>query len=104
MALPIDLDAEQPPPPVDEDGGDEGRGDGDAAPWWHAPWRLLVMAGALLFLGGAIGYFVPTQAPQSPGAASIDVGFLQDMRYHHDQAVQMSLTYLEKPAAGQDPV
>jgi uncharacterized protein (DUF305 family) len=25
------------------------------------------------------------------------------MRYHHDQATQMSLTYLEKPAAGQDP-
>ncbi len=29
-----------------------------------------------------------------PGAGSVDVGYLQDMRAHHDQAVQMGLTYL----------
>jgi uncharacterized protein (DUF305 family) len=104
MASRIDLDAEVPPPPVDEDIGGEGDGEGDAAPWWHSPWRLLVMAVALLFLGGAIGYYVTSRSDAPPGASSVDVGFLQDMRYHHDQAVQMSLAYLEKPAANQDPV
>jgi uncharacterized protein (DUF305 family) len=103
MASPLDVDAELPPPPVDEDVDDDGGGD-DVSPWWHSPWRLVVMAVALLFLGGAIGYFVTTRKDQPPGAGSVDVGFLQDMRYHHDQAVQMSLTYLEKPAAEQDPV
>ena len=58
---------------------------------------------ALLFLGGSIGYFVTQRSERHPGAGSVDVGFLQDMRYHHDQATQMSLAYLQKPAAGQDP-
>jgi uncharacterized protein (DUF305 family) len=102
MASRIDIDTEVPPPPPDEDAADDSGGDG--GPWWHSPWRLVVMAVALVFLGGAIGYFVTSRSDAPPGAASVDVGFLQDMRYHHDQAVQMSLTYLEKPAAQQDPV
>ncbi len=99
-----DPDAEVPPPPADDDAADDGEGDGDAAPWWHAPWRLIVLAVALMFLGGAIGYFVTKRSEQPPGAGSVDVGFLQDMRYHHDQATQMSLTYLQKPSDQQDPV
>jgi uncharacterized protein (DUF305 family) len=89
------------PPPVDADyGGDDGGDDG--GPWWHSPWRLLVLAVALLFLGGAGGFFVANRS-DAPGARSIDVGFLQDMRWHHDQATQMALAYMGKPAAGQDP-
>src|SRR5204862_7426771 len=66
-------------------------------------WRLIVLGVALMFLGGSIGYFVSQRSDAPPGAGSVDVGFLQDMRYHHDQATQMSLAYLEKPAAQQDP-
>ena len=78
--------------------------DGDAS-WWHAPWRLVLLGAAVLFLGGSIGYFLSQRESTSrPGGGSIDVGFLQDMRYHHDQATQMSLSYLQKPAAAQDPV
>src|SRR3954463_13691527 len=84
------------PPPVETD-------DERAAPWWHSPWRLIVLGLALMFLGGSIGYFVTKRSDAPPGAGSVDVGFLQDMRYHHDQATQMALTYLEKPAAQQDP-
>ena len=35
---------------------------------------------------------------------AVDVGFLQDMHTHHDQAVTMSFIYLDKPAADQDPI
>lgn len=96
-----DADVDVPDPPIDED--DDDGGDDGAAPWWHSPWRLLVLGVALLFLGGSIGYFVTQRSERHPGAGSVDVGFLQDMRYHHDQATQMSLAYLQKPAAGQDP-
>src|SRR6478735_6299344 len=81
----IDDDVDLPGPSADEDDG--GGDDDGAAPWWHSPWRLVVLGLALLFLAGSVG-----------------VGFLQDMRYHHDQATQMSLAYLQKPAAEQDPV
>lgn len=93
-------DVDLPGPPADEDDDD---GDDGGAPWWHSPWRLIVLGVAVLFLGASIGYFLTRRAERHPGAGSVDVGFLQDMRYHHDQATQMSLTYLEKPAAGQDP-
>jgi uncharacterized protein (DUF305 family) len=96
-----DADIDLPGPPADED---DGGGDGDGgAPWWHSPWRLIVLGVALLFLGASLGYFLTRRGESHPGAGSADVGFLQDMRYHHDQATQMSLAYLQKPAAGQDP-
>src|SRR3954449_12973488 len=93
-----DADADLPPPPADEDDGDDG-----PPPWWHSPWRLIVLGVALLFLGASRGYFLTRHGESHPGAGSVDVGFLQDMRYHHDQATQMSLAYLQKPAPGQDP-
>ena len=96
-----DADVDRPVPPIDED--DDDGGDDGAAPWWHSPWRLVVLGVALLFLGGSIGYFITQRSERHPGAGSVDVGFLQDMRYHHDQATQMSLAYLQKPAAEQDP-
>jgi uncharacterized protein (DUF305 family) len=57
------------------------------------------MAVAVMFLGGAIGYLVAPSNfdPDAPGAHSVDVGFLQDMRLHHDQAVQMAFIMLDKP-------
>jgi uncharacterized protein (DUF305 family) len=89
-----------PGPPLD-DGDDDGDGGGE--PWWHAPWRLIALGVALLFLGASFGYFVSQRSEATPGGGSADVGFLQDMRYHHDQATQMALIYLQKPAAEQDP-
>ncbi len=77
---------------------------GPAAPWWHSPWRLLALGAAVLFLGLAAGYaFFGGDSERSSGS-TVDVGFLQDMRAHHDQAVSMAFTYLEKPAGEQDPV
>jgi uncharacterized protein (DUF305 family) len=72
-------------------------------PWWHSPWRLLVLGAALLALGVAAGYAF-FGGSSTPRMNAVDVGFLQDMRTHHDQAVSMSFIYLEKPASEQDPV
>jgi uncharacterized protein (DUF305 family) len=96
-----DLEAE-PPDHVATD-GDPLDADPPADPWWHAPWRLLVLGLAVLGLGVAAGYAFFGGSGGSKMSA-VDVGFLQDMRTHHDQAVSMSFIYLERPAADQDPV
>jgi uncharacterized protein (DUF305 family) len=99
MAMATESRTDVPSPPVDDT--DDGGGGHD--PWWHSPWRLAVLGLALVFLGVGIGFAVKSRSAMHPGAGSVDVGFLQDMRYHHDQATQMSLTYLQKPPAEQDP-
>jgi uncharacterized protein (DUF305 family) len=50
--------------------------------------RLIILMTALLFLAGVVGYRIGR--PEPPGARSADVGFLQDMIVHHQQAVVMS--------------
>jgi uncharacterized protein (DUF305 family) len=49
----------------------------------------LVLAG--LFLAGSVGYVVGHRRAAAPAA---DVGFLQDMIAHHEQAIEMSRTAL----------
>lgn len=73
------------------------------SPWWHSPWRLLVLGAAVLFLGLAAGYAL-FDGDARPKGSAVDIGFLQDMHAHHDQAVTMSYLYLEKPAAEQNAV
>jgi uncharacterized protein (DUF305 family) len=89
--------------PVEESSDDADDGP-PATPWWHSPWRLLVLGAAVLFLGLAAGYaFFGGDSGQGSGS-DVDVGFLKDMRAHHDQAVSLAFTYLEKPAEEQDQV
>ena len=52
------------------------------------PARLVALVAALLFLAGVAGYRLGR--PDPPGAGSADVGFLQDMIVHHEQAVALS--------------
>jgi uncharacterized protein (DUF305 family) len=47
-------------------------------------------AAALLYLAGTIGYVIGARTDSPPGRSSIDVGFLQDMITHHEQAIEMS--------------
>jgi uncharacterized protein (DUF305 family) len=83
----------------DERDGDESEGD---APWWHSAWRAAVLATALVFLGVAAGLAWASR-PSHPGPSSVEVGFLQDMRVHHGQAVELALAAIDRPRESHDP-
>jgi uncharacterized protein (DUF305 family) len=61
-------------------------------PWYFSWWRVgaVAVAATLLVVASVLAI---TRDP-SPGAESVDAGFLQDMRAHHDQAVLLSLIYM----------
>lgn len=81
------------PPPVHESTDD------DVLPWWMNPVNIVLMVVAAAVLVGAIGFVVGES--RGKGAHNgADVGFLQDMRIHHEQAVNMSLIYLDVSAPG----
>lgn len=62
--------------------------------------RAIAIAVVCAFLGGAIVYFVTERSDRTPGADSVDVGFLQDMIHHHQQAVVMSMAQVEAGSEG----
>lgn len=62
------------------------------------PRQWVAMVAALMFLAGAVGYFIGTRDTGAPGPNSVDVGFLQDMLTHHEQAIQMSMTEIVEGA------
>jgi uncharacterized protein (DUF305 family) len=67
-------------------------------PWWKNPFNIVAIAVALAVLGGTIGYVIGNNtALDDP--TSTEVRFLQDMRVHHEQAVEMSLAYLNNEGA-----
>jgi uncharacterized protein (DUF305 family) len=62
-------------------------------PWWQSKLNLGVLAVAVALLCGALGWVIGNnQATPDPNA--VDIGFLQDMRTHHEQAVNLGLYYL----------
>ena len=40
-----------------------------------------------------IGWLIGEASPSADDGGAVDIGFLQDMRIHHEQAVQMALIY-----------
>jgi uncharacterized protein (DUF305 family) len=63
-------------------------------PWWRSKLNLGVVALAIAVLCGALGWVIGNnRAIPDPNAT--DIGFLQDMRSHHEQAVYLGLYYLE---------
>jgi uncharacterized protein (DUF305 family) len=79
---------------VDDDGADI------VLPWWYSWWRVAAVSAAMT--AGLIGIIALGFGNRSPAADSVEVGFLQDMRHHHDQAISMSLIY--RDAEGTDPL
>lgn len=83
------------PTPADSDQVDSTETDVEVRPWWQNPLNFLALGLAMLILGGGIGYYVGDTNAR-PAHSAVDEGFLQDMRYHHDQAVDMAFHYLTK--------
>lgn len=73
----------------------EPESDVDIRPWWQNPLNFIALGLAMLILGGGIGFYVGDSVAR-PAHDEVDEGFLQDMRYHHDQAVDMAFHYLTK--------
>lgn len=65
-------------------------------PWWRNPVNLVAVVLAVAVLAGALGYVVGNNRAV-PDSNDVDVGFLQDMRVHHEQAVQLSFIFLNDP-------
>ncbi len=63
-------------------------------PWWHSLGKVALTCLATFVLGA--GLAVAANRTTTPGPHSVDVRFLQDMRWHHDQAVGMSIAQLRK--------
>jgi uncharacterized protein (DUF305 family) len=75
---------------------DENATDMVVLPWWQNPWNLvLILASAIVLASG--GGFVIGERNATPHPNAVDIGYMQDMRAHHEQAVEMSLIYLAKP-------
>ena len=63
-------------------------------PWWHSLGKVALACLATFVLGA--GVTAAANRTTTPGPRSVDVRFLQDMRWHHDQAVGMSIAQLHK--------
>jgi uncharacterized protein (DUF305 family) len=70
--------------------GDDAPEPGDGRGPRRAPagWTLVALVVALCFLAGAVGWTLGSGRP--PGRASADVGFLHDMRGHHEGAIDLA--------------
>lgn len=62
----------------------------------RSPSPLLVGLVALLAALVGVGVVLIYQRATTPGAGSVDVGFMQDMTTHHQQALEMSAVAAEK--------
>lgn len=83
--------AEEPPQDgLQEDEPDTGDG------LHRPPPALLIALVALLALLVGVGAVLIYQRATLPGAGSVDVGFMQDMTTHHQQALEMASIAAEK--------
>ncbi len=83
-------------------GGDSDSGEGGGSdeivvlPWWQHPLNILTMLVAATLIAGMIGWMIGDNAGRAPHN-QVDTGFLQDMRLHHEQALDISRRYLSTP-------
>lgn len=84
-------------------GGPAATGDGGAQdrdivlPWWQNPVNIVIMLVTVALLAGMTGWLIGESRDDGVVTSAVDIGFLQDMRVHHDQAIDMSRIFLERP-------
>jgi uncharacterized protein (DUF305 family) len=64
-------------------------------PWWQNPLNIITMLVAIALIAGMGGWLWRDAAEPRPNA--VDIGFLQDMREHHENAVAISFVFLDLP-------
>jgi len=83
-----------PRPRQSDSGGNDGTADRDLVlPWWMRPINVVALIVTTALIAGMVGFMVGDAAAE-PDPNEVDIGFLQDMRGHHEQAVQMGFIYL----------
>lgn len=80
-----------PPAPDEDDDGDDD--DVVVLSWWQHPVNVIGLVVAVALIGGMLGWLVRDVGADDRGNAA-DVGFLHDMRAHHEQGAQMALIFL----------
>jgi uncharacterized protein (DUF305 family) len=63
-------------------------------PWWQRPFNIGVLVVTAALLAGMVGWLIGDSGSQ-PEHSTVDIGFLHDMREHHEQAVFMGLIFGE---------
>jgi uncharacterized protein (DUF305 family) len=71
----------------------------EVLPFWKNPLNVVLLAIAGLLVAFGLGYVVGDRDSELSHNA-VDVGFLQDMRIHHEQGAIMAMTYLEAAPNG----
>lgn len=98
--MPLDRSDASLADPTDEPIGEptaDGDDDGELVlPWWQNPRNIITLVVTAALLAGMVGWVVG-RSSQDIDTSAVDVGFLQDMRVHHEQAVNMSFIYLDRP-------
>ena len=78
---------------------DTQKSDSQTLPWWMNPLNIVLLVVAGIVLSGAVAFTVGESRGRGAHNGA-DIGFLQDMRIHHEQAVAMSLVYIDASSAG----
>ena len=81
---------------ADHDDHDDHDDDVVVLSWWQNPVNILALLVAVALIAGMVGWLI-ADTRSEPASSDVDVGFLHDMRDHHDQAVQMGYMYLALP-------
>lgn len=63
--------------------------------WYQNPVNVVTMIVTAALVAGMLGWLLPN--PGQEPHNKVDVGFLQDMREHHEQAWVMSLIFIDRP-------
>ena len=83
---------------IDSDEGDVVVDDADddviVLPWWQHPLNIITLMVATALVAAMIGVLA-SDALRGPESNEVDIGFLQDMREHHENAVAMSNIFLD---------
>ncbi len=61
--------------------------------WWQHPLNIVTLLVSTALVAGMIGWLIANETARDRGG-EVDIGFLQDMREHHEQGVTIGFVFL----------